>query len=81
MNKTKRKERSEYRAMETAVQALQSIEIHEKICVDRWSEMTVELRQLHEVNIAYSTKLERLGWIVIGVIIIASIACLVGVYL
>jgi|TARA_R100001086_G_scaffold43396_1_gene19178 predicted neutral ceramidase superfamily lipid hydrolase len=68
MNKTQRKERAEYRAMETAIQALQCVEAHEKVCIERWEELVIELKQLRETTNSHLAAWKKMSWLVAGTV-------------
>lgn len=73
MNKTQRKERAEYRAMETALQTLHRIETHEKVCTERWEELVVELKQLRIATNKHLAAGKKTSWLVLGTVLAAAV--------
>ena len=63
------------RALDIALEALERISHHEKECGKRWSEATVELRELKKATNDHSVRWEKLAWLVIG----ASLTCVVTI--
>jgi len=76
---TKRQRASQDRAMETALQALQKIEVHEEECGKRWAEAVFELKALRDTTNAHSARWEKLAWLVVGTVLVTAVTHLIGV--
>lgn len=63
------------RALDIALEALERISHHEQECGKRWSEATIELRELKKATNDHSVRWEKLAWLVIG----ASLTCVVTI--
>ena len=61
-----------------ATEALQEIARHEKECGLRWAEAHAELKQLHESVRAQSARWEKLAWLVVGSLVAAALATIIG---
>jgi hypothetical protein len=68
-------EESLERALDIALEALERIAHHEKECGERWSEATVELRELKKATRNHAARWEKLAWLVVG----ASVTCVVTI--
>jgi hypothetical protein len=54
------------KALDVAMAALDRIAEHEKECGKRWSEATVEIRELRNAANKHSARWEKLAWLVVG---------------
>ena len=61
-----------------ATAALEEIARHEKECGLRWAEAHAELKQLHESERAHSARWEKLAWLVVGSLVAAAVATIIG---
>ena len=66
-------------AMQTALQALQKIELHEEECGKRLTEAMYELKALRVTVNGHSARWEKLAWLVVGTVLATAITHIVGV--
>ena len=61
-----------------ATEALHEIARHEKECGLRWAEAHAAIKQLHESGRAHSARWEKLAWLVVGSLVAAAVATIIG---
>ena len=66
-------------AMQTALQALQKIELHEEECGKRWTEAMYELKALRVTVNGHSARWEKLAWCVVTAFLAFAVGSFISV--